>query len=72
MIIVKLFLPMLLMYVAASTVSAADWGGYLDKLKGSVNIPTETSAVASLSNTEMVAGLKEALSEGTQFTVDSL
>lgn len=72
MIIVKLFLPMLLMYVAVSTVSAADWSGYLDKLKGSVNIPTETSPVASLSNTEMVAGLKEALSEGTQFAVDSL
>jgi hypothetical protein len=70
--IVKLFLPMLLMYVAVSTVSAADWSGYLDKLKGSVNIPTETSPVASLSNTEMVAGLKEALSEGTQFAVDSL
>lgn len=63
---------MLLMYVAVSTVSAADWSGYLDKLKGSVNIPTETSPVASLSNTEMVAGLKEALSEGTQFAVDSL
>lgn len=70
--IVKLFLPMLLMYVAVSTVSAADWSGYLDKLKGSVNIPTETSPVASLSNTEMVAGLKQALSEGTQFAVDSL
>ena len=63
---------MLLMYVAVSTVSAADWSGYLDKLKGSVNIPTETSPVASLSNTEMVAGLKEALNEGTQFAVDSL
>ena len=72
MTIVKLFLPMLLMYVAVSTVSAADWSGYLDKLKGSVNIPTETSPVASLSNTEMVAGLKEALNEGTQFAVDSL
>jgi len=70
--IVKVFLPMLLMYVAVSTVSATDWSGYLDKLKGSVNIPTETSSVASLSHTEMVAGLKEALSEGTQFAVDSL
>ena len=63
---------MLLMYVAVSTVSAADWSGYLDKLKGSVNIPTETSPVASLSNTEMVAGLKQALREGTQFAVDNL
>ena len=72
MTIVKLFLPILLMYVAVSTVSAADWSGYLDKLKGSVNIPTETSPIASLSNTEMVAGLKEALNEGTQFAVDSL
>ena len=72
MTMVKLFLPMLLMYVAVSTVSAADWSAYLDKLKGSVNIPTGTSPVASLSNTEMVAGLKEALNEGTQFAVDSL
>ena len=72
MIIVKLFLPMLLMYVAVGTVSAADWSGYLDQLKESINIPTQTSPVASLSNTEMVAGLKEALSEGTQFAVDSL
>jgi len=57
---------------AGSTVVLAGWTDYLDQLKETVNVPTETTADLNLTNAEMVSGLKEALGKGTQFAVDSL
>jgi len=47
---------------------------YLDSLKGLTDTGSTTapSAADSLSNTEVVAGLKAALQEGTQFAVETL
>jgi hypothetical protein len=68
----KQLLSVLLICLAGNTAAAADWSGYIEKLKESVNIPAVTTPATSLSSTEMVDGLKEALDEGTQFAVDSL
>jgi len=67
-----LLLTGLLVWVASSTDVIAEWSDYLDKLKGSVSIPEETASGVSLTDTEMVSGLKEALDKGTQFAVDTL
>lgn len=55
-------------------VSQAGWSDYLDKLKGAVSPDsgTATATGAALSQAEMVAGLREALQQGTQFAVTQL
>ena len=68
----RLLLTGLLVWATGSTVVVAEWSDYVDKLKGSVSVPEETASGASLTDTEMVSGLKEALDKGTQFAVDSL
>jgi hypothetical protein len=54
--------------------ACAGWSDYLDKLGGALSGPQggDTSTLSSLSEQEMVAGLKQALEKGTQFAVDSL
>ena len=53
----------------ASSPSYAGWSDWLDKLKGGAASESTTSA---LTTTEVVSGLKEALSKGTRFAVDNL
>jgi hypothetical protein len=67
-----LLLTGLLVWATGSTVVVAGFTDYLDKLKGSVSTPEETTAGVSLTDAEMVSGLKQALDKGTQFAVDSL
>ena len=52
----------------------AGWSDYLDKLGGAItgSDATDSSALSSLSDQEMIAGLKQALEKGTRFAVDSL
>lgn len=52
----------------------AGWSDYLDKLGGAVtgSDATDTPALSSLTDQEMVAGLKQALEKGTRLAVDSL
>jgi len=68
----RLLLTGLLVWGIGSTVVVAGWSDYLDNLKGSMSIPEETTSGVSLSDAEMISGLKEALDKGTQFAVDSL
>ena len=58
----------------ASHPAAAGWSDYLDVLKESVpeGTSTTTPAAATLTTDETVAGLKEALAQGTRFAVDQL
>ena len=67
-----LLLTGLMVWVAGSTDVVAEWSDYLDKLKDSVSIPEETASGVSLTDAEMISGLKEALGKGTQFAVDTL
>jgi hypothetical protein len=67
-----LLLTGLLMSGMGSAAVVAGWSDYVDKLKDSVNVPAETASGVSLTDTEIVSGLKEALGKGTQFAVDSL
>ncbi|TCK18229.1 uncharacterized protein DUF4197 [Thiogranum longum] len=62
----------LLASIASLPQANAGWSDYLDKLKGSVTAPGATTSAAGLTENEIVAGLKEALEEGTRFAVDSL
>ncbi|UCC55649.1 MAG: DUF4197 domain-containing protein [Gammaproteobacteria bacterium] len=69
----KLLLAGLLVWATGGgMVALAGWADYVDKLKGSVSEPEEATSGVSLTDTEMVSGLKEALGKGTQFAVDSL
>jgi hypothetical protein len=58
----------------ASQPVAAGWSDYLDTLKEAVPGGTATTApaVSALTTDETVAGLKEALAQGTRFAVDQL
>jgi hypothetical protein len=67
-----LLLTGLVVWVTGVTAAVAGWSDYLDQLKDSVSIPTETAPDLNLTNAEMVSGLKEALSKGIQFAVDNL
>ncbi|MEN8132040.1 MAG: DUF4197 domain-containing protein [Pseudomonadota bacterium] len=67
-----LLLTGLLVWSIGSTVVVAGWSDYLDNLKDSMSIPEETTSGVSLTDAEMISGLKEALDNGTQFAVDSL
>lgn len=63
--------------LSVSPVFAASWGDVLDKVQTQIPATSGTSStsgtsVAGLSNTDMVAGLKEALSVGTKKAVTSL
>lgn len=62
----------LLLWVAGSAVAIAGWADYLDVLKGTKEAPQATSTAASLTDGEMISGLKEALDKGTQFAIESL
>lgn len=61
----------LLGVVLASSSLHAGLSDLLDALKGGVT-GESTGAAGTLSNEDMVAGLKEALGQGTQFAVDQL
>jgi len=67
-----LLLTGLLMWGMGSAAVVAGWSDYVDKLKGSVNIPEESVSGTGLTDAEMVSGLKQALDKGTRFAVDSL
>lgn len=69
-LIVSLFAAMLL----AAAGSHAGFSDLLDTLKGSVagKSGAGTTAAGTLSNDEMVSGLKEALGQGTQYAVKQL
>jgi hypothetical protein len=58
----------------ASGVALAGWSDYLDSLKDSVSpdAGTATATTGALSQDEMVAGLREALQQGTRFAVNQL
>lgn len=66
--------------LSVSPVFAASWGDVLDKVQTQVPAAsgssstsgTSSTSVTGLSNTDMVAGLKEALSAGTKKAVTSL
>lgn len=60
--------------ICTSCLSYAGMSDYLDQWKGAVGGKTTAGSVASgsLSNDEMVAGLKEALGNGTQYAVNML
>ncbi len=60
------------LWLAGSAVLAADWSKYLDTIKGAADTAGVSTTDVDLTNTEMVAGLKEALDKGTQFAVDKL
>ena len=60
------------LWLAGSAVLAADWSKYLDTVKGAADTAGVSTTDVDLTNTEMVAGLKEALDKGTQFAVDKL
>jgi len=58
--------------MACSTPVLADWTKYLDAAKGVADTAGISTKDVDLTNTEMVAGLKEALDAGTQLAVDQL
>lgn len=72
-IIMKTVMLMLACLLASQPV-AAGWSDYLDTLKEAVPGGTATTApaVSALTTDETVAGLKEALAQGTRFAVDQL
>jgi hypothetical protein len=67
-------IALLLACLVISHPAAAGWSDYLDVLKESVPDGTTTTApaAAALTTDETVAGLKEALAQGTRFAVDQL
>lgn len=71
MFINRLLLMLLVFTVGIPSVNAG-WADYLDKLKSSVVTPEAVTSSTGLTNSEMIAGLKEALNKGTQFAVDTL
>jgi hypothetical protein len=58
--------------LACGSSARAGWTDYLDRLKGAAGDAGVTAPGAALSNADMVAGLKEALEQGTQFAVKQL
>jgi len=68
----ELLLTILLLWAAVSTVGVAGWADYLDTVTGAVDTPKETTSAVSLTDGEMISGLKEALGKGTRFAIDSL
>lgn len=60
------------LWLAVSTPVVADWSKYLDTVKGAAETAGVSTSSVDLTNTEMVAGLKEALDKGTRFAVDTL
>ncbi len=69
---VNLLVAGCLVFLAGSHAVAADWTKYLDSVKGAADTAGVSTSNVDLTNTEMVAGLKEALDKGTQFAVDKL
>lgn len=70
--IINLMVAAAALLLAGSAVLAADWSKYLDTVKGAADTAGVSTTDVDLTNTEMVAGLKEALDKGTQFAVDKL
>jgi len=70
--IINLMVAAAALWLAGSAVLAADWSKYLDTVKGAADTAGVSTTDVDLTNTEMVAGLKEALDKGTQFAVDKL
>jgi hypothetical protein len=68
----KLLIAGSLLCMAGGTVLAADWSKYIDTARDAMGTAGVSSADVDLTNTEMVAGLKEALDKGTQFAVEKL
>jgi hypothetical protein len=69
---VNLLIAGCLLWLAGGATLAADWSKYLDTVKGAADTAGVSATDVDLTNTEMVAGLKEALDKGTQFAVDKL
>ncbi|MGB5719022.1 MAG: DUF4197 domain-containing protein [Gammaproteobacteria bacterium] len=69
---INLIVAAVALWLAGSAVLAADWTKYLDTVKGAADTAGVSTTDVDLTNTEMVAGLKEALDKGTQFAVDKL
>lgn len=65
-------LALLLAAVTGGTALGGDEGGYLDKLKDAAGLSSSSEGAGALSDDQMVAGLKEALDQGTQFAVKRL
>jgi len=67
-------ITLMLACLLASHPAAAGWSDYLDVLKKSVpdGAATSAPAVSALTTDETVAGLKEALAQGTRFAVEQL
>ena len=61
-----------LLSLAGATPALADWMKHLDTIQGAADTAGISTTDVDLTNTEMVAGLKEALDKGTQFAVDKL
>lgn len=59
-------------WLVGSAAIAADWTKYLDSAREAMGTAGVSTTDVDLTNTEMVAGLKEALDKGTQFAVDKL
>ena len=70
--IINLMVAAAALWLAGNAVLAADWSKYLDTVKGAADTAGVSTTDVDLTNTEMVAGLKEALDKGTQFAVDKL
>jgi hypothetical protein len=69
---VNLLVAGCLLLLAGVTPALADWTKYLDTIQGAADTAGVSTTDVDLTNTEMVAGLKEALDTGTQFAVDKL
>ena len=74
-----ILLTTLLLWATGSSVVVAGWTDYLDTLTGAGETAKESTPAASptfpatsLTDGEMISGLKEALSKGTQFAIDNL
>lgn len=65
-------LPLLVVLAIVSCEAGAGLSGFLDQLKGVSGGGTLASSAAAPSNAEMIAGLKEALGNGTRYAVREL
>lgn len=71
--ITRLLSTLLWLCLLVAPVVNAAWTDYLDKLKGMAEGEQATATDSiDLTNSEMIAALKEALNKGTRFAVDNL
>ena len=69
---VNLFVAVCSLWLAGSTTVLADWSKYLDTAREAMGTTGVSTTKGGLTQTEMVAGLKQALDKGTQFAVEKL